>query len=435
MSSAKQEVIAAFPQRLGWWGTVRWLRSERSHSAILSGSMILLIGAVVVGAFNFGYNVLVARLLGPAAFGHASAAGTLLMLVSAITLSFQLVCAKFMALNETPGARLAVYQSLRRRSWTVGMLLAAAIAAGSAPLARYLNLPTPWIVLLLAFGMAFYVPLGAKRGALQGTCAFPRLTLNFVLESVVKFAAAFALVLLGYGVLGAVGAIAASVILAYFLLPLGAQFRGTPEAALPASFREGMQAIVFFVGQVIINNIDILLVKHFFRPQEAGLYAAVALVGRVLYFASWQVVSAMFPISAGTKTRRRNASVLAVPLLLVVSIATAFILLLSVFPGAIVHFVFGAGFREAEPLLSLYAAATGCYALSVVLMAYEMSRRIANTGWLQLVFSGLLVLGISLFHATLREVVIVQVVLMVALLAAVSLPFFRMKFSTAQEAA
>lgn len=435
MSSAKQEVIAAFPQRLGWWGTVRTLRSERSHSAILSGSMILLIGAFVVGAFNFGYNVLVARLLGPAAFGHASAAVTLLMLVSAITLSFQLVCAKFMALNETPGARLAVYQSLRRRSWTVGMLLAAAIAAGSAPLARYLNLPTTWIVLLLAFGMAFYVPLGVKRGALQGTCAFPRLTMNFVLESVVKFAAALALVLLGYGVLGAVGAITASVILAYYLLPLGAQFRCAPQAALPASFREGMQAIVFFVGQVIINNIDILLVKHFFRPQEAGLYAAVALVGRVLYFASWQVVSAMFPISAGTKAKLHNASVLAVPLLLVVSMAVGFILLLSVFPGAIVHFVFGAGFREAEPLLSLYAAATGCYALSVVLMAYEMSRRIANTGWLQLVFSGLLVLGISLFHATLREVVVVQVILMVALLVAVSVPFFRARFSSAQEAA
>jgi len=435
MSSAKQEVIAAFPQRLGWRGAVRTLRSERSHSAILSGSMVLLIGAVVVGAFNFGYNVLVARLLGPAAFGHASAAVTLFMLVSAITLSFQLVCAKFMAMNETQGARVAVYQSLRRRSWTVGILLAAAIAAGSAPIARYLNLPTPWIVLLLAFGMAFYVPLGAKRGALQGTCAFPRLTLNFVLEAVVKFAAALALVLLGYGVLGAVGAITASVILAFYLLPLGAQFRCAPQAALPASVREGMQAIVFFVGQVIINNIDILLVKHFFQPQQAGLYAAVALVGRVLYFASWQVVSAMFPISAGTRAKH-GASVLAVPLLLVVSIAVAFIVLLSAFPGSIVHFVFGAGFREAEPLLSLYAAATGCYALSVVLMAYEMSRRIANTGWLQLVFSGLLVLGISLFHATLREVVVVQVVLMVALLVAVSVPFFRRRFfSLAQEAA
>ena len=67
-------------------------------------------------------------------------------------------------------------------------------------------------------------------------------------------------------------------------------------------------------------------------------------------------------------------------------------------------------------------------------MAYEMSRRIANTGWIQLIFSGVIVGGICVFHSTLREVVIVQIVLMVVLLAAVSVPFFRRKSIAVQEA-
>jgi O-antigen/teichoic acid export membrane protein len=133
----------------------------------------------------------------------------------------------------------------------------------------------------------------------------------------------------------------------------------------------------------------------------------------------------MFPVSAGAKPRERNSALLVIPLLIVVGISVAFILVLTFFPGIIVRFVFGAGFREAESLLSLYAAATGCYALSVVLMAYEMSRKIANTGWLQLLFSGLIILGISIFHSTLHDVVVVQIVLMVGLLIVVSLPFFR----------
>lgn len=77
--------------------------------------------------------------------------------------------------------------------------------------------------------------------------------------------------------------------------------------------------------------------------------------------------------------------------------------------------------------MSLYAAATGTYALAVALMAYEMSRRIANTGWIQLAVSGAIVLGISLFHHTLREVVVVQLVLMVVLLVIVAAPFFRVR--------
>jgi len=54
-----------------------------------------------------------------------------------------------------------------------------------------------------------------------------------------------------------------------------------------------------------------------------------------------------------------------------------------------------------------------------------MSRRIANTGWLQLMFSAALVLGICLFHGTLREVIMVRVVLMAIMLAMVCVPFLR----------
>jgi hypothetical protein len=71
------------------------------------------------------------------------------------------------------------------------------------------------------------------------------------------------------------------------------------------------------------------------------------------------------------------------------------------------------------------AVATGVYAISVVLITYEMSRRIANTGWLQLVVSGLIVVGISWFHSNLLQVIIVQQVLRVLLLLAVSYPFLR----------
>jgi hypothetical membrane protein len=87
--------------------------------------------------------------------------------------------------------------------------------------------------------------------------------------------------------------------------------------------------------------------------------------------------------------------------------------------------IFGSRFVETGWLLALYAAATGLYSLSVVFIAYEMSRRIANTGWLQLVFSGALVLGIGVFHHTLREVILVRVVLMAIMLVLVSLPFLR----------
>jgi len=224
--------------------------------------------------------------------------------------------------------------------------------------------------------------------------------------------------------MGAVGAISASIIAAMLIAgPKVPTFVDDESAeVIPASFREGMQAIVFFIGQVIINNIDIILVKHFFTAELAGLYAAVALVGRVLYFAAWSIVSAMFPISAAARGED-NRHVLYLPLLIVLLMSIAFIAVLALFPGFIIHLVLGEGFRSAEPLLSLYAAATGLYALAVVLMTYEMSRKIANTGWLQLLVSGALVFLIYTFHSSLRQVIVVQIALMALMLLLVSLPF------------
>jgi hypothetical protein len=72
----------------------------------------------------------------------------------------------------------------------------------------------------------------------------------------------------------------------------------------------------------------------------------------------------------------------------------------------------------------LYAASTAAYALSAMLMAYEISHKVANTGWLQVAAGILVFSGIYLFHSSLREVVLVVMTIMVALLIAVSLPFF-----------
>jgi O-antigen/teichoic acid export membrane protein len=412
-------------------------RPRSVRATVLSGSLIMLISMMLVNIFNFAYNVVMARMLGPAEFGHINAAVTLLLLASCVSLAFQLVCTKFVARNATPGGKAAVVHALLGRAWIASLALAAVLFLAQKPIAGYLNLPNPWMMGILAAGIAVYAPLGVKRGAMQGLCAFPRLGSNFVIEALTRFVVGAGLVLAGYGALGAVGAISAAVIAAYFLPRIPPQLRVKAETAEPPSFAEALQAIVFFVGQVIINNIDILLVKHFFASDPAGVYAAIAQIGRLLYFASWfGVVNAMFPVTAAAKEEHRKAHGIGLPLLLVLGISIAFIVVAAMFPHLIMGVIFGARFMETGWLLALYAAATGLYSLSVVFIAYEMSRRIANTGWLQLVFSGALVLGIAIFHHTLREVILVRVVLMAVMLALVSLPFLR-KHSrrTLQEAA
>jgi O-antigen/teichoic acid export membrane protein len=405
------------------------LRPGRPERRALAGGVVMLAGSLPVALANFGYNIGVAHLLGPRDFSHAAAAVTLLMLASCINLAFQMVAAKLIARSSVAAERAAIYQGLMRRAWLAGAILAAMIAGFSNWIARYLRMPSATLIVLLGLGMLFYIPLGVRRGGMQGSCQFMRLSLNLAAEALVKLVAAIALVLSGAGVLGAVGAIPLSV-LAAFLLPAGdAELRRSPARYSPGAFRESMQAILFFVGQVILSNVDILMVKHYFAPEAAGIYAAVALVGRLLYFTTWSVTSAMFPIAAAGAGESESRRVLAVPMLFITGISAAFVALLGSFPGVVIRTLFGSDFHPAAAgvgqLLVMNAVATAVYAVCVVLITYEMSRRIANTGWLQLLVSLLVVLSVSRLHASLMQVIVIQQLLRSLLLLAVAIPFFR----------
>jgi len=381
------------------------------RNRVLSGSAILLAGLGFVTLINFAYNIAVARFLGPTAFGHTTAVYTLLILISSVTLSFQILTAKFVAQQESQQAQAVAYKGFHWRGWAAGIVVGLLLLMFRQTVTRYLNLPDPVLIDLLAIGTAFYVPLGARRGYIQGSCNFSYLAQNLVLEGFVRLGGSLCAIFLGTGVRGVIGANAAAVMIAYFFArpKLHATEDSTPE--VPVAFREGLQAAVFFAGQVVINNCDIVVVKHFFPSELAGIYAAVAMVGRVVFAFSWAVVSSMFPIVAETSGRkqREDYGVLGTSLLLVFAICLLFVVVLSIAPGEIWTWLFGhqfgtGGGANFSYLLVLYAISTGIYALSVVMIAYEMSRKIANIGWVQLLIGAAVVVGIYAFHSSVSSV-------------------------------
>jgi O-antigen/teichoic acid export membrane protein len=405
--------------------------SRDLQARVLSGSFVLLAGSGFVTAINFAYNIAVARFLGPAAFGHASAVYTLLILISAVTLSYQIVSAKVVAQQASVPAKSAAYRMFHKSAWASGILVGLLLVAARNIVSDYLNLPSPLLIVWLAVGVAFYVPLGTRRGYLQGAYGFRRLATNLALEGLARLFGSLLAIVLGYGVTGVIAANAAALALAYFVAVPKLPARAAYNLQIPGAFHEALQAIVFFVGQVVINNSDIVVVKHFFPPAPAGLYAAIALVGRVIFAFSWAVVNTMFPIVAGTRPQERKGhGVLGISLLMVFGIGGVLALALRIAPAWIWTTLFGPQFittgKYGLPyLLALYAATTCVYALSVVMIAYEMSYRIANTGWVQLAFSGVFIAGIYRYHRSLQEVIVVQLVIMVLLLIVVAVPFLR----------
>src|SRR5215831_837995 len=108
---------------------------------LLGGSLTLLAGSGLVGITNLLYNVATARLLGPTGFANATAVYTLLMLMSAITLTYQVVVAKYVARNTTGEEKSAVFVSLHRKAWLTAASIGLTLLLFRSAIASYLNLP------------------------------------------------------------------------------------------------------------------------------------------------------------------------------------------------------------------------------------------------------------------------------------------------------
>ena len=277
------------------------------HVRIISASIVLLSGSSLAILINLAYNVGVAHFLGPKGFGNANALFTLLTLVSAVTLAFQIATSKVVAQQSEVSGRDAAYRDLHRAAWAVGIAVASLLILFQTQITAYLDLPTGPLVAIIAVGTAFYVPLGSRRGYIQGAHGFRKLATNLVLEGGSRLVGSLLMIAFGFDVMGVVIANAAAIAIAYFAIAPRLDLTGSNPMSFDKSFSEIAQATVFFAGQVLINNCDIVLVKHYFPMREAGLYAAIALVGRVTFASSSAVVNGMFPVVAGAKREERKS--------------------------------------------------------------------------------------------------------------------------------
>ena len=393
------------------------------RGGLVGGSALLMASATFVNAGNYLFNLILGRWLGPAAFADLSLIVTLFLVIGFVASGVQTPSARFAAVYTAEG-NLQGLANLRRgmgrAAAALGIGLAALLALGAPLWAHFFNTAS-WLPFAI-FGVfvPFYILQAVDRGLLQGRTHFGWLAVSYQSEMWSRLGISLVLVALGWAVNGAVVAIGLSFVAAW--LVARSACRGLP-AGQPLSLVQRNQLVTFAgpvllaqLGQILINNSDILIVRHAFPAETAGRYAALALIGRIVFFATWSVVTAMFPIVAQRHRRGEDhRRLLFFSLGLVLLISLVIVAVVYFVPEFVVQLLFGPAYLSIAPLLWPYAVATMLYALANVVINYHLS--IGNTGATYLaIVAGMAQVGLLwIFHASLAQVVWVQVALMAGL--------------------
>ena len=394
-----------------------------TYSIKLKPEQLFMLSVLIVNAGNYFYNLILGRILGPKQFADAAIIITFLLVLSFIAMTFQLVTAKFAVLLD-----LEVFKSfvikMYKNSFFVGTGLGALIICFSKQLQSIFNTSSSQMFVVFGLGVPLYFLMSVNRGIYQGKEAYKPLSITYQTEMVSRLAITLILIFsfksLPYANLIALGVIISFV---FGLVPFN--FKSLKQNSKVVLNNEHKKAIKsFFIitafyefTQIIINNSDILLVKHYFEAYQAGLYASMALIGRIVYFIAWMFVMLLLPKVIRLKKEGKSTSGVLLKYVLYIAVVSFVIVAACfLFPKIIITLLFGSRYISMSNLLWQYGFATALFAISNIFAYYYLS---LNKYWpvvVSGVFGMLQIAFIVFYHNTLKQVVHMQIITMVILL-------------------
>ncbi|MHA7056310.1 MATE family efflux transporter [Aquimarina sp. M1] len=396
----------------------------------LTSEQKFMMSVIIVNAGNYLYNLLLGRILGPEMFADAALLITFLLVLSFVAMTFQLATAKFSVLFENATFKSFISKSYRYAGAT-GLFIGASMVIFSKELQALFNTDSSTMFTIFGLGIPVYFVMSVNRGFFQGKKKFDKLALTYQGEMFSRLVITLLLIFTMSQVNASILVVIGIVISFFFgLLPFkrgnfSLREKNTLTKEQTNKISKFFVLTAFYeLTQIIINNSDILMVKHYFTEYDAGLYASLALIGRVVYFVTWMFVMLLLPaVIEKKKLGEATAPILVKYVGYVVILASVVVLGCYLFPELAIHILFGDAYLSMAPLLWKYAIATALFAVSNIFAYYFLSL----DQYLPVVISGLLgisqIVLIIFFHDSLLEVVKVQIVAM-AILLMVQLAYF-----------
>lgn len=383
------------------------------RDSYLRQNVLLLSANMLTGVFAYLLHPVLGQTLGLAGYGTVAA---LIALSSVFLTPVQIVStvsSKFAASLHARDNHAQLNDLIRRLTLMLlpfGAVVAIAFMAVSSYVATFFHLHSSEGVVLLGviFVVSFAAPI--NLGALGGLQRFGWVSVITLLPLLLRLVLAGALVLMGFGISGAVLGIVLSTIIAYLVsfMPLRDILGGERQrlGSLRPLWSYSTIAALSAVGAVLLYNLDTVLARHYLANDSASLYAALATIGKIVLFVSSSVGIVMFPRVAALHERgERHTRVLLQALLGVLALSASVEAIFLLVPSLVVHTLFGAKFMAIAGQVPWYGLAMLLLAASQIFTTYFLA--VGKRAFVLLVFA-CCCLQVTLFiarHASVAQLV------------------------------
>lgn len=393
---------------------------------LIYGSTIVVSGGLLANFLNFLYNLFMSRTLSVIDYGTLASITSLItfpiLLVTAVNPVIVRFAGDYFAKSENNRLK-GLYLTFFKFLFIIGSIVFLVSLLFTSQIANFFHISNNFI-LLFVYIIIFLAFVGTLNVSfLQAKLAFGfQVVVNLVI-AVLKLSLGVLFVLFGYSVFGAISALLLSSLGGYIIsfLPLRFLFFAKTEDSTIETkefFRYGIPAALTLFGLVSFISTDIILVKHFFDPIQAGQYAGLSLIGRIVFFISAPIGTVMFPIIVQKHTKGdnfKNTFKLAVGLMLIPSILLT--LFYFFFPQfTILFFLKRPEYLIVKPFLGIFGLYITFYCILYLFANFYLSIK-KTIIYFPILIAAILqiVLITAAYHQSFQQVIMVSFILILLL--------------------
>ncbi|KKR71425.1 MAG: Polysaccharide biosynthesis protein [Candidatus Woesebacteria bacterium GW2011_GWA2_40_7b] len=378
-------------------------------SKLFTGSIIMLVGTNFVNFLAYIYHLFFGRILGPSLYGELAAIISLISLFTSIFGFFSVVIVKFVSMEDNEGRK-------RLFSWLGGIIKKVAIVCSvilllSYPLIAKILFTNSLSAIQVGLIMFFTFFIIFNNSFLEGLLRFKELVIVGMVTWSIRIVAGYLLFRLGFSLSGVVFAILVSNLVSAWIGKNFVRIKGVKFGSL---IYEKRKEIVKYALPVLIMTVatgafisqDVVLARYFLSPHDSGIYAALATMGKMVLYASVPIIGVMFPLVSQSHTKGFKTG----KILLLSGMATFFVGLFVValyhfFPETAVRVLYGQKYLTIVPYLGRIGIVYLIYSLDLLLVSYFLSRSKVVPAYLTLILALTQVIGITLFHSGIGQIV------------------------------
>lgn len=371
---------------------------------------ILIASLMIANFLNFGFNAFLGRALSFDDFGLLTLINTLYYLLTIFMTGLIASVNHRVAflLGKRRNRQSKDFFIQTRNLATVVALGATAAFVVATPLLRiFFNEHS--VLPFLIFSPAIFLGIitAANRGVLTGSLLFKQVGIIVIGEAVIKFALALVLAAIGLSHLTYI-AIPFSILCATLL---SIYFISRQKITVSKTQKKYVFPKRFFIAAIITGlstnaflSFDLLLAKHFLTPEDAGKYALLSLIGKMIFFLGSLLSTFMVTVISRHEGQGKNPKYAFYKIFA----GTAFLVVNGVaflgYLGPItVPFLLGEKAAVLEPFLNRYTLAIGLFTLTNTIVLYRLARKQFIFPIFSVLAAICMSVGIIFFHRSIND--------------------------------